>query len=288
MTQTAQNTPIRQAMILAAGKGTRMRPLTLNTPKPLIAVGGQPLIVWHILALKAAGITRITINCSWLADKLIQALGDGSQFGVSIYWSVEETPLETAGGIAYALASNKLNPEPFLLVNGDVWTTYDFNKLVNQPQSFGNNNNDDHNHLAHLLLIDNPDHNPTGDFAMVDGLAVTKTMTKSMIDTSTKHASTQHTEVATSLSAEPLGSDSVEFYTFSGLSIIHPKLVNAVAYQAIAPLAPLLNTAMLQKQITAEKIQDTWVDVGTPERLAKVNQFIDKQLLAGGHLGQIR
>lgn len=281
MTQTAQNTRIRQAMILAAGKGTRMRPLTLNTPKPLIEVGGQPLIVWHILALKAAGITRITINCSWLADKLIQALGDGSQFGVDIYWSVEETPLETAGGIAYALASNKLNPEPFLLVNGDVWTTYDFNKLVNQPQSVGNNNNNaENNHLAHLLLIDNPDHNPTGDFAMVDGLAVTKTM----LDASTKHT----TEVATSLSAKPLGSDSVEFYTFSGLSVIHPKLVSTVAYQTPAPLAPLFSNAMLQKQITAEKIKDTWVDVGTPERLAKVNQFIDEQLLTGGHLGQIR
>lgn len=99
---------ITQAMILAAGKGTRLRPLTLDTPKPLVEVGGQPLIVWHIKALQAAGITDITINASWLADKLMDTLGDGSQYGVKLHWSVEDDePLETAGGIfkRYKLAS---------------------------------------------------------------------------------------------------------------------------------------------------------------------------------------
>ncbi len=120
-------TKITQAMILSAGKGTRMRPLTLTTPKPLLDVGGKPLIVWHIFALKKAGITDITINCSWLADKLIEALGDGLQFGVNLHWSIEDgEPLETAGGIAKALAENKLRQENFILINGDVWTTFDF------------------------------------------------------------------------------------------------------------------------------------------------------------------
>ena len=121
---------ITQAMILAAGKGTRLRPLTLETPKPLVEVGGQPLIVWHIKALQAAGITDITINASWLADKLMQALGDGAEYGVKLHWSDEgDEPLETAGGIFNALQTGKLQDAPFILVNSDVWTTYEFAQL---------------------------------------------------------------------------------------------------------------------------------------------------------------
>ena len=123
---------ITQAMILAAGKGTRLRPLTLETPKPLVQVGAQPLIVWHIKALRAVGITDITINASWLADKLMTVLGDGSQYGVTLHWSLEENePLETAGGIFKALETGKLQDEPFILVNSDVWTTYEFAEIVN-------------------------------------------------------------------------------------------------------------------------------------------------------------
>lgn len=153
---------IRQAMILSAGKGTRLRPLTLTTPKPLVKVGGQPLIVWHINALKQAGISDIVINVSWLADKLLDALGDGSQFGVNIHWSIEpEEPLETAGGIKKALGENLLKDEPFILVNGDVWTTFDFGKLVNIELG---------DKLAHLFLTDKAEHNPIGDFALENGL----------------------------------------------------------------------------------------------------------------------
>lgn len=153
---------IRQAMILSAGKGTRLRPLTLTTPKPLVKVGGQPLIVWHINALKQAGISDIVINVSWLADKLLDALGDGSQFGVNIHWSIEpEEPLETAGGIKKALGENLLKDEPFILVNGDVWTTFDFGKLVNIELG---------DKLAHLFLTDKAEHNPNGDFALENGL----------------------------------------------------------------------------------------------------------------------
>ena len=127
---TTSTSNITQAMILAAGKGTRLRPLTLKTPKPLVEVGGQPLIVWHIKALQAAGITDITINASWLADKLMEALGDGSQYGVKLHWSIEgDEPLETAGGIFQALQTSKLRDEPFILVNSDIWTTYDFSQL---------------------------------------------------------------------------------------------------------------------------------------------------------------
>lgn len=159
---------ITQAMILAAGKGTRLRPLTLETPKPLVKVGGQPLIVWHIKALQAAGITDITINASWLADKLMDELmdelSDGSQYGVNLHWSLEEEePLETAGGIFQALQTGKLQDAPFILVNSDIWTTYDFAQL--QDYSLGADQR------AHLLLIDNPEHNNGGDFAINNGLA---------------------------------------------------------------------------------------------------------------------
>ncbi len=143
-----------KAMILAAGLGNRMRPLTLTTPKPLLAVGGKPLIVWHIEALKAAGITDIVINTAWLGQKLHEVLGDGSQFGVIIHWSDEDEPLETAGGIQKALPL--LGAETFLLVNGDIWLRYDFQSLA--AKSLGGK-------LAHLVLVANPPQHPNGDFA---------------------------------------------------------------------------------------------------------------------------
>lgn len=229
---------ITQAMILAAGKGTRLRPLTLDTPKPLVEVGGQPLIVWHIKALKAAGITDITINTSWLADKLMDTLGDGSQYGVKLHWSVEgDEPLETAGGIFQALQTGKLRDEPFILVNSDVWTTYDFAKLQDYELSA--------DQRAHLLLIDNPEHNNGGDFAINNGIA----------------------------SEHPI--NGADKYTFAGISVISPRLVDGLVSGQPAALAPLLKQAMLKFQITAEVISDNWIDVGTPERLAQVNEFIE-------------
>ncbi len=144
-----------RAMILAAGLGTRLRPLTLQTPKPLLVVGGKPLIVWHIEALKTAGVTQIVINTAWLADKLVQALGDGSAFGVKIHWSHENEPLETAGGIQKALPM--LGSEPFILVNGDVWTRFDFNVLVHKNLDMD---------LGHLVLVKNPPQHPHGDFML--------------------------------------------------------------------------------------------------------------------------
>lgn len=144
-----------RAMILAAGLGTRMRPLTLHTPKPLLEVGGKPLIVWHIEALAGAGVTQIVINTAWLGEKLVEALGNGSQFGVEILWSHEEEPLETAGGIQKALPL--LGSEPFILVNGDIWTRFDLSPLVNK--SLGAD-------LGHLVLVTNPPQHPNGDFAL--------------------------------------------------------------------------------------------------------------------------
>lgn len=238
---------ITQAMILAAGEGTRLRPLTLETPKPLVEVGGQQLIVWHIKALRAAGITDITINASWLADKLVEALGDGTQYDVTIHWSVEDdAPLETAGGIFQALQTGKLRDESFILVNSDIWTAYDFTQL--RDYTLGADQR------AHLLLIDNPEHNNGGDFAINNGLA----------------------------SEQAIGD--ADKYTFAGISVMSPRLVDGLVSGQPAPLAPLLKQAMIKFQITAEVITDNWIDVGTPERLTQVNEFIESKG-ADNHLG---
>jgi N-acetyl-alpha-D-muramate 1-phosphate uridylyltransferase len=143
-----------KAMLLAAGRGERMRPLTDALPKPLVQVGGRALIEWHLQALARAGIREVVINLSWLAERLRAALGDGRDFGVSISWSDEgPVPLETGGGIFRALP--QLAPGPFLVVNADIWTDIDFGRLRLAPQA-----------QAHLVLIPNPAHHPRGDFGL--------------------------------------------------------------------------------------------------------------------------
>ena len=219
-----------KAMILAAGLGNRMRPLTLYKPKPLLEVGGKPVIVWHIKKLKEIGVTEIVINSAWLADVLIGALGDGSQFGVQIRWTREDEGLETAGGIINALPL--LGTEPFILVNGDVWTTFDFSSLLDVNLE---------NDLAHLVFVSNPEQHPNGDFTLAEGRAYTFDQNQQG-----------------------------ENLTFSGVSVIHPKMFDGLE-NGKRPLAPLLKNAMLDGKISAEKMQAAWVDVGTPERLSDLD-----------------
>lgn len=228
-----------KAMILAAGLGNRMRPLTLYKPKPLLEVGGKPLIVWHIEKLKQVGVTEIIINSAWLADVLIGALGDGSQFGVTIRWTREDEGLETAGGIINALPL--LGEKPFILVNGDVWTTFDFAPLLHVKLG------DD---LAHLVFVANPEQHPKGDFTLTNGRAYT-------------------------FEQEMQGED----LTFSGVSVIHPQLFAGLA-QGKRPLAPLLKQGMLDGKISAEKMSAAWVDVGTPERLSMLDLQIRQGVYA--------
>ena len=228
-----------KAMILAAGLGNRMRPLTLYKPKPLLEVGGKPLIVWHIKKLKEIGVTEIVINSAWLADVLIGALGDGSQFGVQIRWTREDEGLETAGGIINALPL--LGTEPFILVNGDVWTTFDFSSLLDVNLE---------NDLAHLVLVSNPEQHPNGDFTLAEGRAYTFDQNQQG-----------------------------ENLTFSGVSVIHPKMFDGLE-NGKRPLAPLLKNAMLDGKISAEKMQAAWVDVGTPERLSDLDLQIRQGMYA--------
>ncbi|MFV3404409.1 MULTISPECIES: N-acetylmuramate alpha-1-phosphate uridylyltransferase MurU [Pseudomonas] len=143
-----------KAMILAAGKGERMRPLTLHTPKPLVPAAGKPLIEYHLQALAKAGFTEVVINHAWLGQQIEAHLGDGQRFGLSICYSPEGEPLETGGGIFKALPL--LGDAPFLLVNGDIWTDYDFAALRKPLQG-----------LAHVVLVDNPGHHGRGDFRLL-------------------------------------------------------------------------------------------------------------------------
>ena len=222
-----------KAMILAAGMGNRMRPLTLETPKPLLEVGGKPLIVWHIEKLQKIGVTEIVINTAWLAEKLVSALGDGSQFGVNILWSHEVEGLETAGGMINALSL--LGDAPFILLNGDVWTTMDFASLLDVQLG---------EQQAHLVLVENPPQHLKGDFILSNGLAYT-------------------------FEQEQLG----EALTYSGIAVLHPRMFVGLE-NGKRPLAPLLKQAMQQQQVSAEKLQGIWVDVGTPERLEQLDQQI--------------
>lgn len=222
-----------KAMILAAGLGNRMRPLTLYTPKPLLEVGAKPLIVWHIEKLQKIGVTEIVINSAWLADKLIGTLGDGSQFGVKILWTREEQGLETAGGIINALPL--LGTEPFILVNGDVWTTMDFSSLLDIELE------DD---IAHLVFVPNPEQHPKGDFTLYNGRAYTFDQAQQG-----------------------------ENLTYSGVAVLHPKMFDGFD-NGKRPLLPFLQKGMQDGQISAEKMQGAWVDVGTPERLSQLDSQI--------------
>ena len=219
-------------MILAAGHGTRMKPLTDHTPKPLLNVGGKPLIVWHIEKLKKAGFKNIIINIAWLGDQIPKALGDGSKFGVSLEYSDEQKDgaLETAGGIIKALPF--FEDTPFLVVNGDVWCDYQYS---NQNPLRGDN-------LAHLILVNNPDHNLDGDFSLNDNSV--------KVEGKNKH-------------------------TFSGIGYYHPDLFKELP-QGKRPLAPLLREAMGDDKISGEYFDGDWRDIGTPARLKQLDDDLPR------------
>ena len=219
-----------RAMILAAGRGERMRPLTDLTPKPLLQAGGKPLIAWHIERLVDAGITDLIINHAHLGTQIEQALGDGSQFGARIRYSDEGTALETAGGIAFALPL--LGDEPFIVVNGDIWCDYDFSHLKFRAAAFAAGAD-----MVHLVLVDNPEHNLKGDFGLRDGRV---------------------------LALPPSLPDS---FTFSGIGLYRPELFAPIRRGSKAPLAPLLREQIALGKASGEHHRGMWVDVGTPQRL---------------------
>jgi N-acetyl-alpha-D-muramate 1-phosphate uridylyltransferase len=236
-------------MILAAGKGERMRPLTLSRPKPLLDVGGMALIEHHLYALATAGFSAVVVNLSWLGEQIPAALGDGSRYGLRIDYSEEgPEPLETGGGIFRALPMLcPMGVEPFVVLNGDVWMQYPFADL-RERYAQGLPGKDQ----AHLVLVPNPEHNRQGDFAFDAGRMI-EPVPGASADTS----------VASRIAALPRG-------TFSGLGVYHPSLFNGCA-DGIFKLAPLLRTAAVNGRVGVEVFEGDWLDIGTPERLEALN-----------------
>lgn len=227
-----------KAMILAAGRGERMRPLTDSTPKPLLPAGGKPLIAWHLERLARAGIRDIVVNNAWLGARIEAALGDGARWGVSISHSPEGEALETAGGIRQALPL--LGDAPFLVINGDIWCDWDpAQALAALPQvSTGARQ-------AWLVLVDNPAHHPRGDFRLLgDGEVRDR-------DTS--------------------GAGEAPTLTFAGIGVYHPSLFSDLAAGVAAPLAPRLREAMGRGRVAGMRHAGRWIDVGTPQRLADLD-----------------
>ncbi len=219
-------------MILAAGRGERMRPLTDSTPKPLLEIGGKPLIVWHIENLARAGIRELVVNHAHLGAQIEGFLGNGSRYGVSIHYSPEAEALETAGGIANALPL--LGSEPFLVVNGDVFCDFDYTRLSGKAKQMGPL-------IACLVMVDNPSHHPAGDF-FLDG--------------------------------ETIRAQGMPLLTFSGIGLYNPQLFSAIPRGSKAKLAPLLREAMDCGKVGGMHHHGRWVDVGTPQRLAELDQEI--------------
>ncbi|MEK6748407.1 MAG: N-acetylmuramate alpha-1-phosphate uridylyltransferase MurU [Pseudomonadota bacterium] len=213
-----------KAMILAAGRGERMRPLTDHTPKPLLRAGPLRLIEYHLRALAAIDVRDIVINHAHLGAQIENVLGTGAQYGVRIQYSPEVDALETGGGIFRALPM--LGDAPFIVINGDVWTDFPVAHLTAPLQG-----------LAHLVLVDNPPHNPRGDFALVESRVIAEGAMR---------------------------------LTFSGIGVYHPTLF-AACKPGRFPLAPLLRAAMAQGLVSGEHYRGRWTDVGTPERLQELN-----------------
>ena len=223
-----------KVMLLAAGVGERMRPLTDHTPKPLLAVGGTPLIAHHIRRLAGAGLTELVINVSHLAQQIMDYCGDGSRWGVSITYSPESQPLETAGGIINAMPL--LGGKPFMVVNGDVWTDYPFAQLA--AVDLASTGCD-----AHLVLVDNPPQHALGDFSLNrEGQLALKT-------------------------------PDVTGYTYAGLGLYSPAFFDGAAQGKLA-MRPLLDKAIPQGLVCGEYFQGEWADVGTPQRLADLDEMV--------------
>jgi MurNAc alpha-1-phosphate uridylyltransferase len=229
-----------KAMILAAGRGERMRPLTDTCPKPLLPVRGRPLIVWQILNLVRAGITDIVINHAHLGRMIEDALGDGAQFGAQIRYSPEAEALETAGGIAQA--RHLLGEEPFLALSGDIYCPhFDFEQVLDTLKDvdmWGNPWPPGQRDMAWLYLVKNPAHHPQGDFALHNF---------------------------------SLANQGDSLWTFANIGVYRPEMFDGIAPGTHAKLGPLLHEYADRGLLGGEVYRGQWINVGTVEQLAQLN-----------------
>jgi MurNAc alpha-1-phosphate uridylyltransferase len=219
-------------MILAAGRGERMRPLSDGCPKPLLSVGGKPLIVWQIEALRQAGFSDIVINAAHLADRLVGALGDGASFGVRLAWSVEPEPLEAAGGIASALPL--LPPGPALIVSGDVWSRFDCATLLPRMHTMAASTGSPR---VHLVMVPNPPYHPAGDFALCNGRVV---------------------------------GDGEPRCTYGNIGVYDTALFRELPRGIKLKLLPLYRQWIAAGMVSGELFTGPWANIGTPDDLARL------------------
>lgn len=234
-----------KAMILAAGRGERMRPLTDTCPKPLLKVRGRPLIVWQVLGLVRAGITDIVINHAHLGKMIEDALGDGSQFGASIAYSAEKIALDTAGGIAKA--RHLLGDEPFVVTSADIYAPYfDFEQVKNtlpDNDMWGNPIPVDKRDIAWIYLVKNPAYHPRGDFA---------------------------------LHSFSIANQGEQLHTYANIGVYRPEMFDGITPGESAKLGVLLKEYADRGQVGGEIYRGDWSNVGTPEQLAQLNAPLEK------------
>lgn len=224
-----------KAMILAAGLGQRMRPLTDHLPKPLLSVNRKTLLDYHLEKIQQAGIRDVIINLAYLGEKIREHLQQHPYPQLKIIFSQEPEPLETGGALLHA--ADLLKNEDFLLVNGDVWSDIDYQKIIQHKLK--------PNQLGHLILVANPDFHPQGDF---------------VLDTSTQLLQEKQQKRG---------------LTFSGISILSPQLIEGYSGKRIKfPLAEAFREAIAHKKLTGELYCGHWSDVGTPQRLENLNTFL--------------
>ena len=227
-----------KAIVLAAGRGERMRPLSDTVPKALLSAGGRSLIEWQIARLADAGFRELVINVCHLGEQIEAALGSGARFGARIEYSRELVALETAGGIAQALA--RMGDAPFIAVNADVYCEYDYARLREVLVSLGSASTPE---SAYLVLVDNPPHHPQGDFALAaDG---------------------------------SVGENGSTRLTFSGIGAYRPRLFADIEPGSRCPLGPMLHRLAREGALRGERYAGCWMDIGTPERLRQLHDLLD-------------
>lgn len=244
-------------MLLAAGRGERMRPLTDTLPKPLLPAGGKALIVWHLERLAAIGVRDVVINHAWLGDRIEAALGDGRALGLRIRYSPEATALETAGGIARALpllVDEAAGPDaPFLVISADVFTDFDFGRagtIALQMAAGGDS--------CWCVMVPNPSHHGGGDFRLDGG--------RLGLASGTGPTSTGRPETASVLPLRPAGT-----LTYAGVGLFRPRLFRDIAAGTKQALRPILEREIAAGRAAGECHDGLWFDIGTPQRLKELD-----------------
>lgn len=232
-----------KAIIFAAGRGERMRPLSDHCPKPLLSVGNKPLIVWHLERLVRAGITDIVINYAWLGQQFLQTLGDGHQWGAKLHYSSEVSALETAGGIAHALPL--LGQGVFLAISGDIYTDFDFAHLLARAAVMQASADP----KMHLVLVDNPIYHPDGDFGLEKNNVVSM--------------------------QQP-------HFTYANIGLYDTRSFIHLDPQRPAKLAPLIHQAIAEGQVSGEHFAGIWHNIGTPEQLSALDNMLRLNIAADG------